>query len=153
SSRPNTRHGPSGSPAQYDPQSSSGPGLRAVRTEAVVSPKRMPLTFAAKTTASGLLPLLVAFAFNLDQPKWALLTVFIVAQPQSGFVLAKSFYRIIGTMVGAAFGLVLVSLFAQERVLFLGILALWIGLCTYASKNTRNFASYGFVLAGYTAAI
>jgi uncharacterized membrane protein YccC len=109
--------------------------------------------FAAKTTGSGLLALLVAFTFNLDQPKWALLTVFIVAQPQSGLVLAKSFYRIIGTLTGAASALILVSLFAQERVLFLGTLAIWVGLCTFASKYARHFAAYGFVLAGYTVAI
>ena len=51
------------------------------------------MIFAAKTTASALLALLVAFTFNLDQPQWALLTVFIVSQPQSGLVLAKSFMR------------------------------------------------------------
>src|SRR5262249_35381724 len=116
-------------------------------------PRSVPWIFAAKTTASGMLALLVAFTFNLDQPKWALLTVFIVAQPQSGLVLAKSFYRIIGTVVGAAGALVLVSLFAQERVLFLGTLAIWLGLCTFASKYARNFAAYGFVLSGYTVAI
>jgi uncharacterized membrane protein YccC len=93
------------------------------------------------------------FYVQSRQPKWALLTVFIVAQPQSGLVLAKSFYRIIGTVVGAAGALVLVSLFAQERVLFLGTLAIWIGLCTFASKQARSFAAYGFVLSGYTAAI
>jgi uncharacterized membrane protein YccC len=119
----------------------------------IVDPRWVPWIFAAKTTASGLLALLVAFTFNLDQPKWALLSVFIVAQPQSGLVLAKSFYRIIGTLVGASGALVLVSLFAQERVLFLGTLALWIGLCTFASKYARNFTAYGFVLSGYTAAI
>src|ERR1700732_4255942 len=107
------------------------------------------MIFAAKTTASGLLALLVAFAFNLDQPKWALLTVFIVAQPQSGLVLAKSFYRIIGPVLGAAGALVLIALFAQERVLFLGALALWIGLCTFGSQYARNWAAYGFVLSGY----
>ena len=42
---------------------------------------------------------------------------------------------------------------AQERVLSLGTLAVWIGLCTFASKLARNFAAYGFVLAGYTVAI
>ena len=110
-------------------------------------------TFAAKTTVSALLALLIAFTFNLDQPKWVLLTVFIVAQPQSGLVLAKSFYRVIGTLIGAAVALFLVALFAQERVLFLGALAVWIGFCTFASKHARNFASYGFVLSGYTAAI
>jgi uncharacterized membrane protein YccC len=78
------------------------------------------MIFAAKTTASGLIALLVAFTFDLDQPQWALLTVFIVAQPQSGLVFAKSFYRIIGTLVGAAVALLFVALFAHERVLFLG---------------------------------
>jgi uncharacterized membrane protein YccC len=124
-----------------------------VGVKPIVAPAWIPYVFAAKTTASGLLALLVGFTFNLDQPKWALLTVFIVAQPQSGLVLAKSFYRIIGTVVGAAVALLLVSLFAQERVLFLGTLALWIGLCTFASKQARNFAAYGFVLSGYTVAI
>jgi uncharacterized membrane protein YccC len=111
------------------------------------------MIFAAKTTASGLIALLVAFTFNLDQPQWALLTVFIVAQPQSGLVFAKSFYRIIGSLVGAAVALLFVALFAQERVLFLGALALWIGLCTFGSQYARNFAAYSFVLSGYTVAI
>src|SRR5271165_1267364 len=119
----------------------------------LIGPRWIRWIFAAKTAASGLLALLVAFTFNLDQPKWALLTVFIVAQPQSGLVLAKSFYRIIGTLVGAAGALFLVSLFAQERVMFLGALAIWIGLCTFASKHARNFTAYGFVLSGYTVAI
>ena len=112
------------------------------------------MIFAAKTTASGLIALLIAFTFNLDQPQWALLTVFIVSQAQqSGLVLAKSFYRIIGTLIGAAIALVLVALFAQERVLFLGALAVWISLCTFGSQYARNFTAYGFVLSGYTAAI
>ena len=118
-----------------------------------IGPRWMPWIFAAKTTASALLALLVAYTFNLDEPRWSVLCIYIVAQPQSGLVLAKSFYRIIGTVVGATASLILVALFAQERVLFLGALAIWIGLCTFASRYARNFASYGFVLSGYTAAI
>src|SRR5882724_8918003 len=131
----------------------SGAEANIRTTKAIFGPKGIPWIFAAKTTASALLALWIAFAFNLDQPKWALLTVFIVAQPQSGLVLAKSFYRVIGTVLGAAGALVLIALFAQERVLFLGALALWIGLCTFASVQARNFAAYGFVLSGYTVAI
>jgi uncharacterized membrane protein YccC len=82
-----------------------------------------------------------------------MLTVFIVAQPRSGLVLAKSCYRIIGTLVGASLALLLVALFAQERVLFLGTLAMWVGLCTFAAQYARNFTAYGFVLCGYTVAI
>jgi uncharacterized membrane protein YccC len=114
---------------------------------------RSAMIFAAKTTASALIALLVAFTFNLDQPQWSLLTVFIVAQPQTGLVLAKSFYRIIGTLVGAPVALCFIALFAQERVLFLGALALWIGLCTFGSQYARNFTAYSFVLSGYTVAI
>ena len=99
---------------------------------------RFGLIFAAKTTASGLIALLVAFTFNLDEPYWASLTVFIVAQPrQSGQVLAKSFYRMIGTVIGAAVALLFVGLFAQERVLFLGALAFWIGLCAFGSQYAK----------------
>src|SRR5258708_34193943 len=72
---------------------------------------------------------------------------------KDGLVLAKSFYRIIGTCIGAGGALVLVALFAQERVLFLGALALWVGLCTFGSQYARNWAAYGFVLSGYTVAI
>lgn len=114
---------------------------------------RIRWIFAAKTTASAIISLLIAFTFDLDQPQWTLLTVFIVAQPQSGLVLAKSLHRIIGTLIGAAMALLLVGLFAQERVLFLGALALWVGFCTFGSQYARSFAAYGFVLSGYTAAI
>ena len=67
--------------------------------------------------------------------------------------MAKSFYRIVGTLIGAAVALCFVALFAQERVLFLGALGLWVGLCTFGSQYARNFAAYSFVLSGYTVAI
>ena len=138
-------------PARRAASSASEAEARPGRPELVSS--RIRSIFAAKTAASAIIALLIAFTFDLDQPQWALLTVFIVAQPQSGLVLAKSFHRIIGTFIGAAIALLLVGNFAQERVLFLGALALWIGLCTFASQYARNFAAYGFVLSGYTAAI
>src|SRR5713101_4591009 len=143
-----TRHGKLRTPVARPPKPANRDAAKSI-----VDLCWTPWVFAAKTTTSALLALLIAFTFDLDQPKWAALTVFIVAQPQSGLVLAKSFYRIIGTVIGAAVALLLVSLFAQERVLFLGALAAWIGLCTYASKRARNFAAYGFVLSGYTVAI
>lgn len=72
------------------------------------------------------------FTFNLDKPYRPLPTNCIVSQPlQSGQVLAKSLYRIIRTLIGAGVALLFVALFAQEHVLFLGALALWIGLCTF----------------------
>jgi uncharacterized membrane protein YccC len=139
---------------QHDSPDSIHATLHPHRRKPFPGATSIPWIFAAKTTASGLIALLVAFTFNLDQPYWALLTVFIVSQPlQSGQVLAKSFYRIIGTVIGAGGALLFVALFAQERVLFLGALALWIGLCAFGSQYARNFAAYSFVLSGYTVAI
>src|SRR5712691_7727446 len=61
------------------------------------------LTFAVKTFAASLLALYIAFWAGLDDPRWAFLTVFVVSQPDSGLVLAKGFYRILGTIAGCLF--------------------------------------------------
>lgn len=95
----------------------------------------------------------LAMWLQLEQPATAMMTVAIVMHPQSGMVLAKSFYRALGTLVGSAVGLALMGLFPQERELFLLSLSLWVGLCAGGALFYRNFMSYGFVLAGYTAAI
>ena len=58
------------------------------------------LIFAVKTFAASLLALYIAFWAGLDDPRWAFLTVYIVSQPDSGLVLAKGFYRILGTIAG-----------------------------------------------------
>jgi uncharacterized membrane protein YccC len=67
--------------------------------------------------------------------------------------LVKSVYRIIGILIGAGVALLFVALFAQERVPFLGALALWIGLCIFGFQYAKNFTAYSFVLSGYTAVI
>jgi uncharacterized membrane protein YccC len=95
----------------------------------------------------------LAMVFQLEQPATAMITVSIVMHPQSGTVLAKSFYRAIGTCAGSLCGLLLMAAFPQERELFLVSLSLWVGLCAGGAVLYRNFMSYGFVLAGYTAAI
>jgi uncharacterized membrane protein YccC len=106
-----------------------------------------------KTVLAALLSLWIAMRLDMQQPRTAMTTVFIVMQPQSGMVLAKSFYRFCGTMVGLVVMLALISLFAQQPVLFLSATALWVGICTAGAARNRNFRSYGFVLAGYTAAL
>src|SRR5258705_1545518 len=111
------------------------------------------LTFAVKTFVASLLALYVAFWAGLDDPRWAFLTVFIVSQPDSGLVLAKGFYRILGTIAGVLVSIVLLFGLAQYGELFIAALAVWICFCNFAARMVRNFASYGFQLAGYTVAI
>ncbi|MFM9438448.1 putative membrane protein YccC, partial [Janthinobacterium sp. CG_23.3] len=107
--------------------------------------------FVAKTMLAAFSALWLAYRFGLDSPNSAMATVFILALPSSGMVLEKSFYRLLGTLVGCAGALLLIAAFAQHSVaLFLG-LALWVGLCTSGAAMFRNAQSYSFVLAGYTA--
>lgn len=117
------------------------------------APAVVAALFAFKAFVAGLLALFIAFWLELDQPRWALLTVFVVAQPDSGQVLAKGFYRILGTIAGLLASIALVFGLSQSGELFLAVLALWIGLCTFAAAGLRNFASYGFLLAGYSIAV
>jgi uncharacterized membrane protein YccC len=111
------------------------------------------LTFAVKTFAASLLALYIAFWAGLDDPRWSFLTVFVVSQPDSGLVLAKSFYRILGTIAGVLVTIALVFGLAQYGELFVAAVAVWICFCNFAARAVRNFASYGFQLAGYTVAI
>jgi uncharacterized membrane protein YccC len=111
------------------------------------------LTFAVKTFAASLLALYIAFWAGLDDPRWSFLTVYIVSQPDSGLVLAKGFYRILGTMAGLIVSIALVFGLAQYGELFVAATAAWVCFCNFAARAARNFASYGFQLAGYTVAI
>ncbi|RVD61875.1 FUSC family protein [Mesorhizobium sp. M2D.F.Ca.ET.185.01.1.1] len=119
----------------------------------LTQPTRSDWIFALRTVSAGLIALLLAYGLKLDHPQWAMMTVFIVAQPVAGMVLAKGFYRLIGTLAGglAAVGITLV--FGINPWLLVTILALWIGVCTLVSSLLRNPEAYGAALAGYTAMI
>jgi uncharacterized membrane protein YccC len=114
---------------------------------------REPLLFGVRLWASVCLALFVAFWLELDNPFWAGASAAAVSLPQLGASLRKGWFRMIGTVVGATAIVVLTAWFPQDRVAFLGLLALWIGVCAFAATVLRNFASYSAALAGYTAAI
>jgi len=109
--------------------------------------------FVFKTLLALYLAAWLAMWLRLEQPATAMITVGIVMHPHTGMVQAKGFYRAIGTLCGSTFGLVLLCVFPQQRVLFLLCLSLWVALCAGGATLYRNFMAYGFVLAGYTAAI
>ena len=120
---------------------------------ALFAPDRQALQFAIKTLIGGGVALWLALRWGLEQPAWALMTAFIVAQPLSGMVMQKGLARLCGTLVGTIMSVVFMGLFAQTPWLFLLALALWLGLCTASSTLLRSAWSYSFVLAGYTVAI
>jgi uncharacterized membrane protein YccC len=114
---------------------------------------RVPLLFGVRLWVSVCLSLFVAFWLELDEPFWAGTSAAVVCQPQLGASLRKGWFRMIGTVIGAAAIVVLTACFPQDRIAFFVLLALWIGICAFAATVLRNFASYAMSLAGYTAAI
>ena len=109
--------------------------------------------FSAKTFASSMTALYIALLMGLDRPYWAMMTVYIVAQPLTGTMRSKSNYRFAGTLLGAVAAIALVPNLVAAPVLLTAALALWIGLCVYFALLDRTPRSYIFLLAGYTAAI
>ena len=124
-----------------------------INLQALLAPNKMALQFAIKTLLGGGLALWLALRWGLEQPSWALMTAFIVAQPLSGMVVQKGLARLLGTLVGTFMSVVFIGVFAQTPWLFLLALALWLALCTACSTLLRSAWSYSFVLAGYTVAI
>src|SRR6266403_4564478 len=111
------------------------------------------LLYALRLWAAVCLALFVAFWLELDNAFWAGTSAAIVCQLQLGASLRKGWFRMIGTVTGATMIVILTACFPQDRIGFLGLLALWCGICAFAATVLRNFASYSAALAGYTAAI
>ncbi|WP_051278380.1 FUSC family protein [Solimonas flava] len=133
---------------------SAAPAATLWRDALRITPAQRQLwLFIAKTLIAAFAALWLSMRLGLDKPATAMMTVFIVAQPQSGFVLAKSAYRAVGTLVGCAATLILVALFSQYRELFIGAVALWVGACAMGAARFRDFKAYAFILAGYTACL
>jgi uncharacterized membrane protein YccC len=106
--------------------------------------------FVLRTVTGMLLALAIAFRLDLSSPGSAAVTVSIIALPQTGMVLEKSFYRLLGTLLGAVVTLILLANLVQHRDTFILAVALWIGFCTAASAWFRGFQAYGWLLCGYT---
>ncbi len=111
------------------------------------------LLFGLRLAASVCLSLYIAFWLQLDNPYWAAVSAAAVSQPSLGASLRKGWYRMVGTLVGAVFIVVLTACCVQDRAAFLLGLALWGAVCTLAATVLHNFASYAAALAGFTAAI
>jgi uncharacterized membrane protein YccC len=133
------------------PQSSITAGERSLaHTLRALAPC---LLFGLRLWASVSVALYVAFWLQLDDPFWAGTSAAIVCQPQLGASLRKGWFRMIGTLIGAVTSVLLTACFPQDRVLFLGSVALWGAVCAFAATLLRNFASYAAALAGFTVAI
>ncbi|MFT0862477.1 FUSC family protein [Ancylobacter sp. G4_0304] len=107
--------------------------------------------FSARTALAAILALAIAYWLELSDPQWATLTVYLLAQPTVGAALAKSAWRVVGTVSGALLGLVLVALFSQAAELLVAATCLTVAVSHYLAARQSNYAAYGFLLGGFTA--
>src|ERR1700740_3401589 len=98
-----------------------------------LSRARAPLLFGLRLWTSVCLALFVAFWLDLDNPFWAGISAAVMCQPQLGASLRKGWFRMVGTVIGATMVVVLTACFPQDRVAFLGLLALCGAVCAFAA--------------------
>jgi len=120
------------------------------------------LRFAFKLAFAIVLALFVGFHFQLETPRWAVLTAAIVAagpafaaggEPYSGAIRYRGMLRIIGTFIGCIAGLAIIIMMIRSPLLMLMVCCIWAGFCTWVSSLVRVENSYAWGLAGYTALI
>jgi uncharacterized membrane protein YccC len=109
--------------------------------------------FALRTALAGLAAMFAAMALQLDVPRWAIWTVFIVSPPVRGNVLRKTVSRLAGTAIGCVVGVIIAVMFPQDRAGFLLAFSGWLGLCAYWATLKRGYVSYAASLAAFTSAI
>ncbi|MBW5433775.1 FUSC family protein [Bradyrhizobium canariense] len=107
--------------------------------------------FSANSFIAAMLAIYFAFRLGLERPYWAMLTVYLTAQPFAGAVRSRAVYRFVGTLLGACAALALVPILVDQPALLSVAVTAWAGLCLYISLQDRTPRSYAFLLAGYTA--
>ncbi|MCJ7927504.1 MAG: p-hydroxybenzoic acid efflux pump subunit AaeB [Pantoea vagans] len=120
------------------------------------------LRFPVKLTFALVLALMVGFHFNLETPRWAVMTAGIVAggtafaaggDPYSGALRYRGVLRIIGTFIGCIAALAIMIATVRAPVVMLLLCCIWAGLCVWLSSLIKVENSYALGLAGYTALI
>lgn len=109
--------------------------------------------YSAKALLAALLALYIALALPLDNPYWAMASVYIVSHPLSGATRSKSIFRVLGTLLGASAAVAMVPPLAHQPVMLSLAIGLWVGLLLYLSLLDRTPRSYIFMLAAYTVPI
>lgn len=105
---------------------------------------------SGKTLLAALAALYIALAIPLDNPYWAMATVYIVANPLSGATRSKAIFRVCGTLLGAIMSILIMPLFAHQPMMLCLVIGLWVGFLLFLSLLDRSPRAYVFMLAAYS---
>jgi len=118
-------------------------------------PDRGAVAFATRGLIAMALAMAVATLFELERPYWALISaVFLQVRPETGLVIEKGIWQILGTLAGGAVGVAILLVLMPYPVLAVLALALWVGVNAVASGLLRRLnVVYGLAIAGVTAVL
>ena len=105
------------------------------------------IVFSLKTFAAAMLALVIALWMDLPHPYWAMATVYITSQPLAGATSSKAFYRVLGTLIGAAATVAIVPNLVNAPELLCLVIALWLGRLPL-SVSDRRYAAQLYLHAG-----
>ncbi|MER0237334.1 FUSC family protein [Fulvimarina sp. MAC8] len=109
--------------------------------------------YAFKVMLAAGITMFLAFLVDLPYTYWALLTLPLVVTQQSGMTVWRSAARVGGTLIGATVVLFFIGLFAQNGLVMIACLALWIFGCGYNARSQVGLDGYAYGTAGLTALV
>ncbi|RZT31270.1 FUSC family protein [Cupriavidus agavae] len=113
-------------------------------------PSARDWVFSFKAFIAAMLALWIAMYLGLPRPYWAMGSVYVVAHPLTGATRSKALYRVLGTLIGAAAGVVMVPALVNSPPLLMAAVAIWVACLLYVALMHRTPRSYLFMLAAYT---
>ncbi len=116
-----------------------------------VDPKKLLFSFSSFLAAA--ITLTIAFAASLPRPWWALLTVYVTAQPMAGAFRPKVLFRLGGILTGAVVSIALVPNLQNSPILLVFCLAIWTGFCIYLAVLDRTPRAFLFQMAAFSSAV
>jgi uncharacterized membrane protein YccC len=110
----------------------------------------MTLSTRAKEAIKTGLAMAISFGIALklgwDKPSWAGMAVAMISLSTAGQSINKGAMRMLGTLVGLGAALTFLALFSQDRWLFLVVVSLYVGFCTYMLTG-KKLVYFWFVSA------
>jgi uncharacterized membrane protein YccC len=88
----------------------------------------------------------IAMQLGWDKPSWAGMAVAMISLSTAGQSLNKGAMRMLGTLVGLTAALTFLALFSQDRWLFMVVVSMYVGFCTYMLTG-KKLVYFWFVSA------
>lgn len=113
---------------------------------------RSGVLYALRMSSAALLAFTLAAMLHVGNAYWAAMPVWVVAQSTRGLLLERGFFRIAGTLIGAAAGLALPFVVgnAYGQIVALGV---WVAACTTLTSMLTGVRGYAALMAGMTASV